>query len=114
MRFWASWWSGNYADEGCTKPPFETWVTGQRFRQGDGLNKAQLEEASKITNQRKYDAYLNKHSRDDCSMCAVIDAESEDDVEKLVRQHFPDAEMRFCEVRPADYDPRKTSGGRFK
>ncbi|MCP1757883.1 hypothetical protein [Bradyrhizobium elkanii] len=46
-RHWASWWSGNYADEGCTRPPFKTWVSGTRDRDEE---------------------------RDEQSLCAVVDA----------------------------------------
>jgi hypothetical protein len=31
-RQWANWWSGNYADESCTNPPFKIWVSGYRDR----------------------------------------------------------------------------------
>jgi len=79
-RYWASWWSGNYADEGCTAPPFEFWVSGQRERRDGG-------------------------EKDDCSICAVIDAEDEDAVEGLIKNHFPDYEMRFCELRASDFFP---------
>lgn len=90
MRYWVSWFSGNYEDEGCTKPPFEFWVTGQRDRQGNGLSQ--------------------KHARDDCSLCAVIDAESEDAVWKLVGKHFPDYEVRFLEEKNPNFQP----GDRFQ
>lgn len=87
-RFWVSWWSGNYADEGCTRPPFKFWVSGQRVRMVDG---------------REDD------ERDECSICAVIDAETEAEVWILVTRHFPDQTPRFCEVRLADWVP----GSRF-
>ena len=79
MRYWASWWSGNYADEGCTETPFEMWVSGQRERADE--------------------------KRDDCSICAVIDAEDEAAVETLIAAHFPDYEMRFCEAKSSDFSP---------
>ena len=82
-RYWVGWWSGNYADEGCTKPPFKFWVSGQRERANDGP----------------------ESKRDECSLCAVIDAENELAVEKLVAAHFPDYKMRFCEARPDDFVP---------
>lgn len=84
-RHWVSWWSGNYADEGCTKPPFKFWVSGQRDRDGtDG--------------------------RDECSLCAVIDAVDEDAVWALVETHYPDCQQRFCERKEADFTP----GDRFQ
>lgn len=80
IRYWVSWWSGYYADEGCTKPPFQVWVSGTRPR-------------------------LNDEKRDDCSICAVIDAESASEVETIVAHHFPDYEMRFIEFKDADWQP---------
>jgi len=84
-RFWASWWSGNYASEGCTKPPFKFWSSGSRLRDDDD-------------------------EKDDWSICAVVDAASEEDVRALALKHFPDAEFRFFEERPADWQP---DTGRF-
>jgi hypothetical protein len=83
-RYWVSWWSGNYEDEGCTKPPFQFWVSGQRERGMD-------------------------EDRDEESICAVIDSESSEDIESLIAKHFPDYEMRFCEERASDWEP----GDRF-
>jgi hypothetical protein len=79
-RYWVSWWSGYYLDEGCTKPPFQSWISGQR----DG-------------------------PRDECSFCAVIDADSESEILDCIRHHFPDYELRFCNPKPDDYEP----GDRF-
>lgn len=84
-RYWVSWWSGNYADEGCTKPPFKFWNSGTRDRANP--------------------------DRDECSLCAVIDqAGGVAEVLSLVRFHFPDAEQRFCEPKPDDWQP----GDRFQ
>lgn len=77
-RFWASWWSGYYATEGCTEPPFQIWESGHRNRH-DG--------------------------KDEMSFCAVLDATSEVEIEEAVRRHFPDAEMRFCTQQDADFIP---------
>lgn len=90
-RYWVSWWSGYYDDEGCTEPLFQIWISGQRNRVKDG----------KIDNKRN-----------ECSICAVIDAESEDEIWEVVKKHFPDMEERFCELRDFDYDP--SVGGRFR
>ena len=86
-RYWVSWWSGYYADEGCSEPPFELWISGQRFRENEDPDS----------------------ERDECSICAVIDAENEDDIWKSVAKHFPDYEERFCELRDQDFVP----GDRF-
>ncbi|TCL39973.1 hypothetical protein EV210_101173 [Anaerospora hongkongensis] len=85
QRFWASWYSGNYADEGCTKPPFKFWISGYSDRNDDS-------------------------GRDDCAICAVIDATDEEAVWRVVEKHFPDFKKRFCDKKEADYVP----GGRFQ
>jgi hypothetical protein len=87
-RHWASWWSGNYEDEGCTKPPFKFWTSGQRCRD---------------------DVDGEENDRTDLSLCAVIDAESEDAVTAVIAKHYPDAEMRFVDVKGDDFQP----GSRF-
>lgn len=82
-RYWVSWWSGYYESEGCTAPPFQVWTSGERSRlEGFG---------------------------EDLSICAVIDADNEEQIEASIKKHFPDYEMRFIEKRNIDYVP----GSRF-
>lgn len=78
MRYWVSWWSGNYADEGCTTPPFQFWNSGERERNDE---------------------------RTDCSLCAVIDAPVEAVVWAAINKYFPDMRERFCERRADDWKP---------
>lgn len=80
QRYWVSWWSGNYASEGCTKPPYQVWDSGSRDRN-------------------------HANGGDEMSLCAVIDANSESDIWKSVSKHFPDYEARFCTPVEADYIP---------
>lgn len=82
-RYWVSWWSGNYADEGCTNPPFQYWITGQRNREDP--------------------------KKDDCSICAMIDASDEEEIWENISKYFPDFEQRFCELTSPDAVP----GDRF-
>lgn len=84
FRYWVSWWTGYYADEGCTKPPFTVWTSGERDQRKDG--------------------------RDEVSLCAVLDAPNEVSVWAAVKHYFPDVEQRFCEIRPSDFKP----GDRFR
>lgn len=81
-RFWVSWWSGYYEDEGCTTPSFQIWISGHRNR----LNKENVE-------------------RDEVSICAVIDANSKDEIWNVVSKHFPDYKKRFCEQVSDAYVP---------
>lgn len=83
-RYWVSWWSGNYASEGCTRPPFQFWCSGYRDRENDF----------------KYD---------DQSLCAVIDAPDEAAIWQVIKHHYPDYEERFCEECEPDWRP----GNRF-
>jgi hypothetical protein len=82
-RYWVSWWTGNYASEGCTAPPFQVWVSGERMRAGS--------------------------DKTDLSMCAVMDAKSERKIWKAVQKYYPDCSIRFCEKQEDDFVP----GDRF-
>lgn len=79
-RFWVSWWTGNYESEGCTKPPYQVWDSGSRDRN-------------------------HPNGGDEMSLCAVIDAKSEDDIWANVAKHFPDYEQRFCTLCEPDWTP---------
>ena len=81
-RYWVSWYSGNYAEDGCTKPPFKYWCTGYKDHPTDDNKDLEI-------------------------LCAVIDAYHEDAVWSLVFRYFPDYTERFCEEREHDYVPSK-------
>jgi hypothetical protein len=85
-RWWVSWWSGNYEDEGCTAPPFDVWQTGHRDRQNDTDN-----------------------GRDEISFCLWVEAEDEAAIWAAIAKHYPDYEERFCNPCDDDYAP----GDRF-
>lgn len=59
--------------------PFEYWITGYR---GDA---------------------------DTCSICAIINTNSEDQAWEIVGKYFPDYEERFCDEKGLDFNP----GDRF-
>ncbi len=83
-RYWVSWWSGAYADQGATNPPFQIWTMEHRpSRSTDWNNKA----------------------RDDLALTAVIDAPNAAAIWESVRLHFPDAEPRWAEPRPDNWHP---------
>ncbi len=81
MRYWVSWISGNYADEGCTKPGIQFWVSGYAQRR------------SHLPQEFESGA-----EKDDCTICALIDAPNEEAVWAGVARHFPDYEQRFIEA----------------
>ena len=85
-RYWVSWYSGNYADEGCTAPPFTYFTSGYRDRNDDS-------------------------ERDDCTICALIEAEDTKDIWELVEKHFPDYQERFCDECEADWIPNNRFPG---
>jgi hypothetical protein len=84
LRYWVSWYSGYYSDEGCSGPPFQVWISGCTDRN-------------------------DASGRDVCTMCAVIDATDEKAIWEVVAKHFPDYRPRFCETRADNYRP----GDRF-
>jgi hypothetical protein len=83
-RYWVSWWSGNYASEGCTKPPFQTWVSGSRDRD-------------------------NANGGDELSLCAVVDTDNAASIEPVIARYYPDYDLRFVDERDHDWVP----GDRF-
>lgn len=83
-RYWVSWWSGYYADEGCAKHPFQVWISGRRYKGGDT-------------------------ERDEVAIVSMVDAESEEAIWKAVARDFPDYEPRFCTEQKSDAVP----GSRF-
>lgn len=83
-RFWVSWVSGNYADEGCTKPPFPLFETGALSRE-DGSE------------------------RTDLTLCAILEADTEARLWETITRYFPDCGRRFIQVVAPDWLP----GDRF-
>lgn len=111
-RYWISWYSGGYEDEGCNlDTPFQYWWTGQRDRLNDGMTPEQVIEAARLEDEDEdaYYAYMDAHSKSDGTACAMIDAESEDEIWQVIGHHFPDYEVRFIEGR----DDGHTPGDRF-
>jgi len=80
-RFWVSWWSSYHIKMGCTKPPFQAWISGER-----GWNE-------------------EWHDSAEVSLVAVIDAESEAQIWEGVKKHFPDYDPRFCDEVADDWQP---------
>lgn len=110
--YWISWYSGGYEDEGCVgQPPFQYWWTGQRERENYGLNAEQYDKYMSLIedNPDEADEFLDEHSRSDGTAVALVEAETEDEIWKVVAKYFPDYEWRFCEKREAGHNP----GDRF-
>lgn len=84
-RFWVSWWTSIDPEN----VPFDNWVSGYRCRPG--------------ADDDDDDAW------DNASVCALIDADDEDQIWDAIEKLYPDYEERFCEEREADYTP----GDRF-
>lgn len=91
-RYWVSWTTGNYIDEGCTAPPFQFWLSAQSAR------RAHLPQT-----------WPDGEEKDDCSLCAMIDAPNEEAIWTVIAKHFPDYEQRFISERADDAKP----GDRF-
>jgi hypothetical protein len=89
--------SGNYADEGCTAPGVQFWVSGSASRR------------SHLPQEFPPKEMEAGDEKDDLMLCAVIDAENEEEIWTGIAKHFPDYAPRFCEPKEADYQP----GDRF-
>jgi len=87
-KYWISFYSGYYSDEGCSKPPFQVWISGQ------------LERRPHLPQ-----TFENGNSKDDCSICALVEANDEDEIWKSVKKYFPDYEERFCKEVKDNYKP---------
>jgi len=109
-RYWISWYSGGYVDEGCVEePPFQYWWTGQRERPNYGLTPERLAEYEAFTDEDEGEDYLDEHSRSDGTACALVEAESVYEIWKTVGKYFPDYRERFCEECEVGHTP----GDRF-
>ena len=109
-KFWISWYSGGYKDEGCKEePPFQYWWTGQRDRPNYGLSAEKYAEYLLIDDEDEGDAFLDEHGRSDGTACALVEANNEAEIWPVISRYFPDYTFRFCEERDADYVP----GDRF-
>lgn len=109
-RFWISWYSGGYEDEGCVdNPPFQYWWTGQCDRPNYGLTPEKFAIYNAIEDEDKADEYLEEHEKSDGTACALVEAENEDEIWRVVAKYFPDYRYRFCEEREPGYVP----GDRF-
>ena len=96
-RYWISWYSGGHEEEGCVdEPPFQYWWSGQRDRPNYGLSDEKYAEYLKIEDEDEGDAFLDKHSRSDGTACAMVEAESVDEIWEVVGKYFPDYQERFC------------------
>ena len=83
MRFWISWWGGK--DDDC-RP----------------LRDDESTPAWACSGQRVPEPCF--------SICAVIDAESEEKAWEIVLEYWPEAVERFCNEKPGDWLP----GDRFR
>ncbi len=81
-RYWVSWWSGYYEDEGCVTPPFQIWITDQRKREWCA-------------------------ERTDAQICALVDADSPEEVWRAIAFYFPDYSPRFCFESDINHIPRR-------
>ena len=91
-RYWISFYSGYYGDEGCTAPPFQVWISGESERRG-----------------HLPQSFESGSPKNDCTICTVVDANNENEIWESVGKHFLDYEKRFCDVVESDFVP----GDRF-
>lgn len=82
--YWASIYSGFYADEGCTEPSFPYWITGMTNGRRDGLPKTDA----------------SGRTKKDCVLTMIVQATTEEECWGKIKQHFPDMDKRFIEEKP--------------
>jgi hypothetical protein len=109
-RFWVSWWTGNYADEGCTEPPFHFWVTGYRDRKALEKIDAMPGLVGPLREAASAESYVDRDGededmRDEVSACALVQYDDPSAVFTDIAKHFPDREFRFCEPRKDGWTP---------
>jgi hypothetical protein len=72
-----SWWSTGDEEYGCSKPPIQTWVSDE----------------------------FTENGKTTYTFCAVIEAETVDDLWQNILKFYPDCEKRFCIQRPDNFTP---------
>lgn len=88
QKYWISFYSGYYEDEGCSKPPFQVWMSGQCER------RTHLPQV-----------FENGYEKDDGIWCALVESHNTENIWKTVEKHFPDYEERFCHEVESDWIP---------
>ena len=88
-KYFISWFSGNYSDEGCTEPSFKVWITHKEKRRKSGIG--------------WFDE--NGLPKEDSTIVTLIEAESEENVWKLIAKYYPDYTKRF--IYPIEEDWKK-------
>jgi len=89
QRYWVTFLSGYYKDEGCSHPDFPSWIL------------------SDIKDRRLFLPHLTSdgHPKTDCVIAGLIDAFSEEELWIRVKKFFPDYEMQSIETKPAQWQP---------
>lgn len=103
-RFWVSFWTGNEKEEGCSKPPFKYCISDSRNFNRVCLSKKDFETSKRLSGD-ELEEFIYKHSRQEVSVCCVIDEKNEDAVWKEIVKYFPDFDERFCIERESDFKP---------
>lgn len=82
---WVNFYSGYYEDEGCKKPPFEFLIRNYCAR------RSHLPQFFKEKNgDYMLDNDGNIMKKNDCVICAMIEANNETEIWELVSKYFPD------------------------
>jgi hypothetical protein len=77
-RYWVSWESAYTINVGCTEPHFQVWESG---------------------------FFENAQGKEILTLCAVLDADSEDQIWAAIKRHYPDYKGRFIGQRADDWNP---------
>jgi len=80
-RYWCSWWSGYYLDEGCSMPPFQIWLLHERARNYPDTTRTEV------------------------NIYAVIDSDLVAEIESSIQKYFPDYSELSIEEKDIDFQP---------
>lgn len=98
-RFWCSWWHPYHESFEMKDTELQIWVSGYR----------RLSEAGPYWKYYRKEVEVEEECMDECSLCAVIDAESEDWIKDKIQEYFPGSGIRFIQEVDRDHVP----GDRF-
>lgn len=84
-KYWTSFWTKQTEDEF----PVKCWTTGQRYSKSD-------------------------KDWTEFSICSLIEAENADDVVAMIKEYFPDFELRFCRMDNTLTHEKLAENERFK
>jgi len=106
-RYRIRFYSGNYEDEGCSRPSFPVWISSQRDRRDPDLEYGvegwdAVRSLQTTDDEDLWDWVQEAYARDDCCFVGFIDAHSYQSALVRIGTHFPD--YYDLEIEQVAYD----------